>query len=83
MSVHITSLYGLKQTFRSWFDRFFLHIQQTGFVKSSFDHSLFIYCTRDVTTWLLIYVNDIVILENSPYRISCVKDFYQIQDEVR
>uniref|UniRef100_A0A5K1A4K1 Reverse transcriptase Ty1/copia-type domain-containing protein n=1 Tax=Nymphaea colorata TaxID=210225 RepID=A0A5K1A4K1_9MAGN len=71
------SLYGLKQASRSWFDRFSHHIQQVGFLRSSLDHSLFIYHTGEATTWLLIYIDDIVITGNSSSHISYVKGMLQ------
>jgi hypothetical protein len=71
------SLYGLKQASRSWFDRFSLHIQQAGFTRSALDHSLFLYRQGDIVTWLLIYVDDIVITGNSSSHISHVKEVLQ------
>ncbi|WP_416514696.1 reverse transcriptase domain-containing protein, partial [Klebsiella pneumoniae] len=55
------SLYGLKQASRSWFESFSLEIQSHGFIRSVLDHSLFIYKDAKVTTWVLIYVDDIII----------------------
>ncbi|XP_049933559.1 uncharacterized mitochondrial protein AtMg00810-like [Nymphaea colorata] len=71
------SLHGLKQTSPSWFDRFSLHIQQAGFLRNSLGHSLFIYHSCEVTTWLLIYVDDIVLIENSSCHMSHVKEVLQ------
>ena len=68
------SLYGLKQASRSWFERFSLHIQEAGFQKSALDHSLFIYHKGGITTWLLIYVDDIVLTGNTSSHIVQIKE---------
>lgn len=46
-----------------------------GFFKSALDHSFFIF-TGDginITTWLLIYVDDIIVTGNDPKHISWLK----------
>ncbi|GJT99815.1 ribonuclease H-like domain-containing protein [Tanacetum coccineum] len=59
------SLYGLKQTPRAWFHRFAAYATRVGFSPSRCDSSLFIYrCSVD-TTYLLIYVDDIVLTDSS------------------
>nr|GEW17340.1 copia protein [Tanacetum cinerariifolium] len=55
------SLYGLKQAPRAWFQRFAAYITTVGFTPSRCDSSLFIYKQGDDTTFLLLYVDDIVL----------------------
>ncbi|CAN6444068.1 unnamed protein product [Victoria cruziana] len=68
------SLYGLKQASRSWFDSFSRQMQIHGFAKSAIDHSLFIYKSKGVIIWLLIYVDDIIITGNNADHISWLKE---------
>ena len=60
------SIYGLKQAPRAWFERFTGQLFQFGFVASTADSSLFIYKTKTTTTYLLLYVDDIVLTSNTP-----------------
>nr|GEU94278.1 ribonuclease H-like domain-containing protein [Tanacetum cinerariifolium] len=59
------SLYGLKQAPRAWFQRFAAYITTIGFTPSHCDSSLFIYKQGDDTTFLLLYVDDIVLTTSS------------------
>ncbi|GKA93508.1 ribonuclease H-like domain-containing protein [Tanacetum coccineum] len=59
------SLYGLKQAPRAWFQRFAAYITTVGFTPSRCDSSLFIYRQGDDTTFLLLYVDDIVLTASS------------------
>ncbi|GJR78236.1 ribonuclease H-like domain-containing protein [Tanacetum coccineum] len=56
------SLYGLKQTHRAWFQRFTAYITRVGFHHSRCDTSLFIYMQGADTAYLLLYVDDIVLI---------------------
>jgi hypothetical protein len=59
------SLYGLKQAPRAWFQRFSTFIQTIGFVPSLSDSSLFVYNHNSQTSYLLLYVDDIVLTASS------------------
>ncbi|GKD24564.1 ribonuclease H-like domain-containing protein [Tanacetum coccineum] len=59
------SLYGLKQAPRAWFHRFAAYATRVGFSLSKCDSSLFIYRSGTDTTFLLIYVDDIVLTASS------------------
>ncbi|GAA0139376.1 transmembrane signal receptor [Lithospermum erythrorhizon] len=59
------SLYGLKQAPRAWYKRFVDYVSTIGFVHSKSDHSLFIYQHGPYTTYLLLYVNDIILTNSS------------------
>ncbi|GJT90366.1 ribonuclease H-like domain-containing protein [Tanacetum coccineum] len=56
------SLYGLKQAPRAWFQRFASYITRVGFSHSRCDSSLFIYRQGTDTAYLLLYVDDIVLI---------------------
>jgi len=55
------SLYGLKQAPRAWYSRFSTFLQTLGFTEAKSDTSLFIYHHGGETTYLLLYVDDIVL----------------------
>ena len=60
------SLYGLKQASRAWFESFTGQLLHLGFTASSVDSSLFIFQDKQVTAYLLLYVDDIVLTSNTP-----------------
>jgi hypothetical protein len=59
------SLYGLKQAPRAWNNRFAAFLLTLGFVEAKSDTSLFIYHHEAETTYLLLYVDDIVLTASS------------------
>jgi hypothetical protein len=64
------SLYGLKQAPRAWFQRFATFIQSIGFIPSKSDSSLFIFRSSTQTAYLLLYVDDIVLIASSDSFLS-------------
>jgi hypothetical protein len=56
------SLYGLKQAPRAWYSRFASYLASIGFIEAKSDTSLFIYRHGDDTVYLLLYVDDIVLM---------------------
>ncbi len=64
------SIYGLKQAPRAWFESFIYQLLNLGFHSSSIDSSLFIYKAGSAITFLLLYVDDIVLTRNNPQFIS-------------
>ncbi|GKD65510.1 ribonuclease H-like domain-containing protein [Tanacetum coccineum] len=54
------SLYGIKPGPQAWFQRFAAYITHVGFAHSRCDSSLFIYRKGTHTTYLLLYIDDIV-----------------------
>jgi hypothetical protein len=59
------SLYGLKQAPRAWYSHFASHILSLGFVGAQSDTSLFIYRHGSDTSYLLLYVDNIVLTASS------------------
>ncbi|CAM8979612.1 unnamed protein product [Rhodiola kirilowii] len=71
----LKSLYGLKQAPRQWFAKLHEALITYGFRQSLFDYTLFILQENKHTTFLLVYVDDIVITGTSPAVITDVKQF--------
>jgi histone deacetylase 1/2 len=60
------SLYGLKQAPQAWYDRLTQALLRLGFNKSKCDISLLVNCHNGTCTYVLIYVDDILITGSSP-----------------
>ncbi|XP_019178874.1 PREDICTED: uncharacterized protein LOC109174036 [Ipomoea nil] len=58
------SLYGLKQAPRAWFKRLHDFLLSAGFKSSKTDVSLFYYTAGDSRVFLLVYVDDIIMMGN-------------------
>jgi hypothetical protein len=59
------AIYGLKHAPRAWYSRLSMKLQQLGFTPSKDDISLFFLCNKDVTMFILVYVDDIVVASSS------------------
>jgi histone deacetylase 1/2 len=59
------SLYGLKQAPRAWFARLSSRLQELGFSPSKADVSLFIYKHEAVAIYVLVYVDDIIVVSST------------------
>ncbi|GKA44030.1 ribonuclease H-like domain-containing protein [Tanacetum coccineum] len=59
------SLYGLKQAPRAWFQRFAGYATRPEFYHSRCDSSLFFYRHGSQVTYLLLYVDDIILTTSS------------------
>ena len=59
------SLYGLRQAPCQWFLRFVAYVTSLGFVQSRADNSLFVLRHSVDTTYLLLYVNDMILSASS------------------
>jgi hypothetical protein len=66
------ALYGLKQAPRTWFSRLSTRLIALGFHGSRSDSSLFIFKDSDVTMYVLIYVDDIIITCSKPSEIDAL-----------
>lgn len=55
------ALYGLKQAPRAWFDKLKAALYHKGFQTSVSDSSLFVLCHNSFFTYVLVYVDDILI----------------------
>ena len=59
------ALYGLKQAPRAWHDRLSSVLTELGFTTSTADTSLFILRHPAVTVYLLVYVDDIIVVSST------------------
>ena len=59
------ALYGLKQAPRAWYSRLSTKLHDLGFKSSKSDTSLFFYNKGDVTMFMLVYVDDIIVASSS------------------
>ena len=63
-------MYGLKQAPRAWFDRLRGTLLHWGFQNARSDVSLFYLRTRNLTVFILIYVDDILVTGNDSHYIQ-------------
>ena len=66
------ALYGLKQSTRAWYSKLSSKLHDLGFQPSKADTYLFLYHKKDVTIFLLIYVDDIIVTSSSDKAISAL-----------
>ncbi|MFS7982428.1 putative RNA-directed DNA polymerase [Helianthus anomalus] len=59
------SLYGLKQAPRAWYQRFADYVPSMGFRHSQCDHSLFIFKEGNHMAFILLYVDDILLVTST------------------
>jgi histone deacetylase 1/2 len=64
------ALYGLKQAPRAWHHRLGSALAALGFVPSKADTSLFILQRPTITMFLLVYVDDIIVISSSPTTVD-------------
>ena len=64
------ALYGLKQAPRAWFENLRFVLVDFGFVSSKVDNSLFLRHSAMHTTYVLVYVDDILITKSSKHEVS-------------
>ena len=58
------SLYGLKQAGREWGALFASFLTNWGFTRSTIDTCLFTYVKDHLILWILVYVDDCIIVDN-------------------
>ena len=66
------SLYGLKQSPRQWYKKFDSFVLGIGFERSKYDNC-FYFILFDIHVYLLLYVDDILIISKSKEKISELK----------
>ena len=66
------AIYGLKQAPRAWYSRLSSKLVRLGFHASKSDTSLFIYSKQEVTLFMLIYVDDIIVTGNSKKAVAAL-----------
>jgi Reverse transcriptase (RNA-dependent DNA polymerase) len=59
------ALYSLKQVPRAWFQKLKQFLLSNDFIFSQSYHSLFIYSSPQNVIYILVYVDDIIVIENN------------------
>jgi hypothetical protein len=66
------ALYALKQAPRAWYARLNTKLLELGFKILKADNSLFYFRNHDVTMFILVYVDDIVITSSKPQAVTAL-----------
>ncbi|GJX65127.1 retrotransposon protein, putative, ty1-copia subclass [Tanacetum coccineum] len=69
------SIYGLKQALRSWNKRFDEEIKMFGFAQNLDEPCVYEKASGSNVTFLILYVDDIIIMENHIPSLQSVKDY--------
>jgi hypothetical protein len=71
------ALYGLKQAPRAWSDKIGQYLATSGFQTSNADFSLYVKKTDHGIVVIVIYVDDLIITEDSDADISDLKKLFE------
>ncbi|KAJ9538613.1 hypothetical protein OSB04_031346 [Centaurea solstitialis] len=69
----LKSIYGLKQASRSWNLHFDERIKEFGFTKSEFEPCVYTKFSGSIVTFLVLYVDDILLIGNDVPTLQSVK----------
>ena len=76
-------IYGLKQAPRSWYLSLNQHLLSSGFTNSTSDASLFIHCRGPIITYVLIYVDDILVTGNDAAFVDQVLQMFAARYSIK
>ncbi|RVW17952.1 Retrovirus-related Pol polyprotein from transposon RE1 [Vitis vinifera] len=77
------SLYGLKQSPRTWFGRFTKSMRAFGYRQSNSDHTLFLKKQHGKITTLIVYVDDMVVTGNDPKERKALQNYLSREFEMK
>jgi hypothetical protein len=66
------ALYGLKHALRAWYARLSTKLLELGFKILKADNSLFYFRNNDVTMFILVYVDDIIVTSSKPHAVTAL-----------
>ena len=69
------SLYGLKQSPRTWIGRFTKSMKAFGYCETNSDHTLFLKKQQGKIIALIVYVDDMVVTGNDPEEREALHDY--------
>jgi len=69
----IKSLYGLKQASRVWYERFNKFMEKIGFKRCESDQCLYVKIDHGIIRYILLYVDDLLIISNDMKTINAIK----------
>jgi len=76
------SLYGLKQSPRQWYKKFDHYVSKIDFIRSQYDNC-FYFTLSDIPVYLLLYVDDILLISKSKSKISELKSMLNIKFDMK
>jgi hypothetical protein len=77
------AFYGLKHAPRAWFAKFSSVVAQLGFTPSPYDSTLFIRHTSTSITFILLYVDDMIITGDDTVGIRDLQKFLSQHFEMK
>jgi len=77
------ALYGLRQAGRAWHLRLDMELRGLGAVPSKFDPCLYLYGPIENRSYIIVYVDDILIMSCDDSMIRRVKDYFRTKFDVK
>ena len=77
------SIYGLKQASRSWNLKFDQSIKLFKFLQCPYEPCVYKKCSDNVVVFLILYVDDILLIENDVGTLSSVKVWLSAQFDMK
>jgi hypothetical protein len=68
------SMYGLKQSPRMWYQKIYTYMPGLGFTESKEDHCVYFKLIGDHLIYLVLYVDDMLLIGNNMEIIEDVKN---------
>lgn len=77
------TLYGLKQASRGWNERFNTYIKRLGFKRLTSDPCIYTFSSNSKKIYIMIYVDDILLMSNDMYQIKIIKEYLSQEFEMK